>query len=273
MNKAVKIATGIGLVATPLLSAVYIAPADIDSYKQKTDQSFYDLYQNQDSAVAKGINPALKNYVNNIKTDNKLIIGDTICKPVVGFLQGEGIKAGTKTSVYIPDLGTYLLSVDETGKVTIDGIYVSKGKVVIREGKDAIALSSPVCAKSTTHQIGRFTPKSCDMYRRLAKEINFDVVTGKLIQRIVEQQTPSTCTLHTGKYSAYYNCSPQNKWSDTEVKAENVSVINIADLLKNKQEAIAEIRNTINNFKSIANNKKIVFRGNFFHRKRKKDEK
>jgi len=248
MNKAVKIAVGAGIVASPLLSAVYVAPADIDAYKKKTDQSFYDLYQNPDSAIAKGINPALKNYVNNVKTNNKIATGDTISKVVIGVVQGDAIKQGTKSSIYIPGLGTYLLSVDDTGKVTINGRYASDGKAVIREGKNAIQLSSPVCAKSTTHYIGKFAPKSCDAYRRIAKEINFNVITGQLVQRIVEQQTPSRCVLHTGKYSAYYSCSPQDRWSDTQVKAENNSVINISDLLKGKQEAIAEIRNQVKSF-------------------------
>ena len=269
MKKAVKIAIGAGMAVSPLLSAVYIAPADIDAYKRKTDQSFYDLYQNPNSAIAKGINPALRNYVNNIKTNNKIATGDTICKPVVGFLQGQGIKAGTKTSIYIPHLGTYLLSVDDTGKVTISGRYASKGKAVIREGENAIALSSPVCAKSTTHQIGKFKVTSCSAYRRIAKEIDFNVITGQLIQKVVEQQTPSTCTLHTGKYSAYYSCSPQNKWGDTQIKSENTSIINIFDLLAEKQEAIAEIRNQIASFPQKVQSKTLVFKGAFFVRHKK----
>jgi len=34
---------------------VYIVPPDIDRYKQKTDQVFYDMYQNPNSAIRKGI--------------------------------------------------------------------------------------------------------------------------------------------------------------------------------------------------------------------------
>jgi len=251
MKKTVTIAIGASIVATPLLATVYVAPADIDAYKRKTDQSFYDLYQNPNSAIAQGINPALKNYVNNIKTTNKFAVGDTINKVVVGVVQGNTIKKGTQTSVYIPELGTYLLSVDNTGNVTISGRYALDGKSVIREGKNAIPLSNPVCSKKTTHHIGKFAPVSCDAYRRTVKEINFNVITGQLVQRIVEQETPSKCTLHTGKYSAYYDCSPRrNDWNDIQVKNEKDSVINVANLLQGKQEAIAEIRKQIRSFRN-----------------------
>ena len=37
------------------LAEVYIVPPDIDRYKQKTDQVFYDMYQNPNSAIRRGI--------------------------------------------------------------------------------------------------------------------------------------------------------------------------------------------------------------------------
>ena len=260
MKKMVKIAVGTGVVASPLLATVYVAPADIDAYKQKTDQSFYDLYQNPNSAIAQGINPALKNYVNNIKTNNKIAVGDTINKVVIGVVQGDVIKRSTETSVYLPGLGTYLLSVDSTGKVSINGKYATNGKGIIREGKDAIPLSSPVCTKQTTHYFGEYiSAVSCDSYRRIAKEINFNIITGELMQRIATQETPSTCILHRGKYSAYYDCSPQqDKWSDTQIQREKDSIINISDLLQGKQEAIAEIRNQIRSFGNIPSTQSTV---------------
>jgi len=200
------------------------------------------------------------NYVNNIKTNNKIAVGDTINKVVIGVVQGDVIKRSTETSVYLPGLGTYLLSVDSTGKVSINGKYATNGKGIIREGKDAIPLSSPVCTKQTTHYFGEYiSAVSCDSYRRIAKEINFNIITGELMQRIATQETPSTCILHRGKYSAYYDCSPQqDKWSDTQIQREKDSIINISDLLQGKQEAIAEIRNQIRSFGNIPSTQSTV---------------
>ncbi len=63
---------GLGLVGVAL-AEVYVVDPSIDQYKQKTDQSFYDLYQNPQNIVARAIqrqNPSFP--FNSFSTDQRL---------------------------------------------------------------------------------------------------------------------------------------------------------------------------------------------------------
>jgi hypothetical protein len=231
----------VGILATSacsLMGAVYIAPPDIDSYKQKTDQNFYDMYQNPDSAIAKGANPILKKFTNNISTKNKMAYGSTITKTVQGAVQGTMIKAGTQTVYNIPGLGKYVFTVDPMGNVKIYGAYTTPNHTaVIREGINAQPVGGVWCSRSTSVSFGKGSATKCLTYRRNAIEKNFDLITGKYIQRVVTQQTNAIGSCYsTGKDSGRCNMRPNYRGFRT-VAVNNILTqsISVADILKHNQ--------------------------------------
>ena len=256
----------VGMAVTSY-SAVYIAPADIDSYKQKTDQSFYDLYQNPNSPIAKGVNPALKNFTNNISTKNKIAIGDTIIKVTQGVVQGEMIKNNTQTYANIPGLGRYLFKVDNYGNVLIYGKYATPDhKQVIKEGSYAKQVGIVRCIKRSVYRFSKYASASkCDEYERNAIEKNFNVLTGVYVQRLVEQKAPASCHCYsTGKYSGVCKCNPKTFNTTNTIKTMTQS-INIADVLKNKQFMVASLscleNQKIKNVENVYSKKILVFKG------------
>ena len=87
------------------LGEVYIVDPSIDQYKQKTDQAFYDLYQNTRNIVSKGIrkeNEGVVHKFDSVSTDQRL--ADTTLNMLPIFTD------------YIPDQeGTYIRGVKSGG--------------------------------------------------------------------------------------------------------------------------------------------------------------
>lgn len=223
--------------ATIAQGAVYIVPADIDQYKQKTDQTFYDMYQNPNSPIAKGANPALKALISNVKTGNKFAYGNTIGKVIQGSVQGTPIKVGTTARGYVQGIGTLTFQVDDQGNVKVYGPYTNSNHTeAIREGNNAIPISSTRCLKTQTYNFGKVSRTACTLYQREAVEEVFNAINGNFTQRKVLQNATQTCQPHrTGKYTGYITCNRRgfNTVNVLSVKNQN---INIANILKGKQK-------------------------------------
>lgn len=242
MNKKINAVTKAGLLATGACSvamgAVYIAPPDIDSYKQKTDQSFYDMYQNQDSAIAKGANPTLQNYTNNVSTGNKVAIGNTITKTVQGTLQGSMVKTGTSTTYNIPGLGRYQFVIDNMGNVKLYGANVTQDHTaVIKEGAKADGIGRVWCSRTQSVSFGKSSATKCVNYKRNAIEKDFDLITGKYVQREVTQETNGISHCYsTGKDSGYCRSHPNyNGFNSIATSKVFTQSVNVSDILKNNQ--------------------------------------
>lgn len=70
-------------IAGAALGEIYIVDPSIDQYKQKTDQVFYDTYQNTQSVIAKGIrrnNPSEAPVFSSVSTDQRLVSGSRLPK-------------------------------------------------------------------------------------------------------------------------------------------------------------------------------------------------
>ena len=227
--------------ATIAQGAVYIAPADIDTYKQKTDQNFYDMYQNPNSPIAKGANPTLKSLVNNVKTGNKIAYGNTIGKVIQGSVQGTPIKVGTTARGYITGIGTLTFQVDDKGNVKLYGPYTTSDHTkAIRENEQAVPISTK-CVKSHTWGFGKVSRTACILYERQAIEEIFDINNGSFIQRKVKQLAKQNCqSQRTGKYTGTVTCRRKPFETTQTYKITNQSV-NVADVLKGKQKLAINI--------------------------------
>jgi hypothetical protein len=148
------------------------------------------------------------------------------------------VKTGTRTSYYIPGLGSYLFAVDSMGNVKIYGAYTTPDHTaVIKEGIDAEQLGKVWCSKQTTVGFGKGSTKKCVEYSRNAIEREFDLVTGKYTQRTVTQKTNAINRCYsTGKDSGV--CKAQPNYAGFQTAAVNnifTQSISIADILKHNQ--------------------------------------
>ena len=84
-------------------AVVYIGDPSIDLYKQKTDQTFYDMYQNPESALGGQVqsNPQAKNFFDSIPTGNHIAEGKYLDRVRQGTLSGGQVPAGSQTWVKI----------------------------------------------------------------------------------------------------------------------------------------------------------------------------
>jgi len=97
-------------------AVVYIGDPSIDTYKQKTDQTFYDMYQNKESALGGQVqgNPQAKEFFNSIPTGNHIAEGKYLDRVKQGTLSGGQVPAGTQ--VWIKVFGRdYRLVATENG--------------------------------------------------------------------------------------------------------------------------------------------------------------
>jgi len=201
--------------AKAALGAIYIAPADIDTYKQKTDQSFYDLYQNPESVVKS--NPNMQGYTAAIETGQRLFEGQTIQSIAQASIMGSPIKGGTTARINLAGR-PYTIAVDDSGKVYMNGYKANKSQVRLN-GVDAKPVSSVTCVAN-----GKY---GCSQQSRTAQEIYFDASSGILTQANVNQLRNQSC----GKYG----CSPTSSWTTSNLLRMDRSPVDIHSILKNNE--------------------------------------
>lgn len=185
-----KIALGVALagigVAGTAQGAVYIAPPDVDQYKQKTDQSFYDLYQNPNSPM--NVNPQAKRYLNNFSTDQKALEGYVLPSLRGAFIQGAHIPRGEAT-VVIAGVPFYLRTGDN------GEIFVQRrgGPFRAKRGLSGFAEVSKPLGKPKCVSGGKF---GCTEKRLKQRDIYFNAVSGDYLVRDSELRQTRSC----GKY-------------------------------------------------------------------------
>lgn len=201
-----------------LMGTVYVVPADIDNYKAKTDQTFYDMYQNSNSVIANGVDPQLRSQLQNMDTSDKLATGSTINRVGQASVAGSPVKGGTTGGFTL--LGHhYNVAVNKQGDTTLNG-YCADGKSrIIIKGGNALNPSGTRCIAS-----GKY---GCSSYARTAEDAYFDLPTGTLSTSVVNQSRDYSC----GKYG----CHPTNNWHTTNVVRLDRQKVNILDILNNRE--------------------------------------
>lgn len=232
MKKVMQSVIVSGLVANSAFSAVFVVPEKVQNYKVQTDQTFYDLYQNQDSVIAGASDDTQRAKLNNMDTSSKIVTGSTINKVGVNMTEGSPIKGGTTGSLIIAGK-KYNISIDKKGNSTIVG-YGSDGKSrVILQGDMAVNKTRVYCTKSINVTFSNGFRSGCTQQGRDAQEIYFDLPTGTLSVSHVQQNRDYSC----GKYG----CSPTNNWHTTNVKKIDRISINSYDILSNKEIQLREV--------------------------------
>ena len=217
-NKAIASIVLSSVASMSLMGAVYVVPSDIDNYKAKTDQSFYDMYQNNDSVIANGVNSAIKGQLGNMDTSGKLATGSTINRVGQASVAGSPVKGGTTGGFTLYEK-RYNVTIDKQGNTTLSGYGADgKARVMIKDDK---ALSPRGKHCTATGKYG------CSTYARTANEVYFDLPTGTLSTSIVSQTRNYAC----GKYG----CNPTNNWHTTNVVKLDRQKVDILDILNNKE--------------------------------------
>ncbi len=120
-------------------SAVYIAPSDIDQYKQKTDQTFFDMYQNRNSAIGKSVNPNAKLFFASIGTGQRMAEGYTV--PVIKqpVSQGRTFLEGTQLRVTFAGKPLTIIYTSDGVRLKGTGIQVKGSSAIVQQkGKSYI---------------------------------------------------------------------------------------------------------------------------------------
>ncbi len=226
-GKGKKIALGVALagigVAGTAQGAVYIAPPDVDQYKQKTDQSFYDLYQNPNSPM--NVNPRAKRYLNNFSTDQKALEGYVLPSLRGGVIQGAHIPPGAKATVVIAGV-PFMVETDQNGKVRIRTRGLASGAQVKKATLQGFAEVSKKTGKTRCTSWGKY---GCTQQNFTKRDIYFNAVSGDYIVRDYEVKQNRACGKFGGKYAT---CKPWN--NEQFVKLINVQkgTIDLARVLK-----------------------------------------
>jgi len=91
--------TLIGLVGTAKKAeaVVYIGDPSLDVYKQKTDQTFYDVYQNPESALGGQVQSVEEaaDFFNSIPTSNRIAEGNYLNRVRQGTVEGGQLPEGS----------------------------------------------------------------------------------------------------------------------------------------------------------------------------------
>lgn len=206
-------------------SAVYVVPSDIDQYKQKTDQSFYDMYQNPNSALGKSVNPNAKPYTDTISTNQRIMEGYTVPFIKQPSAQGSSVIDGTTINASI--LGKPI-----TINYTKDGIQIS--------GSDVSVKGSVVEAyqhlRDGDYSGGKYGTTDFNRYMRKAL---FDASTG--IITVIDYRD------HYHRDCGKYGCTDYQK-TGSEFLSADQQAINLHALVKgNWQQDLASYASVYKN--------------------------
>jgi len=200
--------------------ATYIVPPDIDQYKQKTDQTYQDMYQNENSALGKTVRKAdtgkysQASRLRSIATPNAIVRNSTVLvKSTQANIQGVAVPEGTKLRIYIngrPFVVTY--RGDSVPVISGDRKYI-RGNVIAFDG----SYTKPIGGITCTHS-GKY---GCDTQERRVENDYLNVVTGEYTKVITKQRR--SCSNY-GKYG----CGSWNSWKDDGIISIQKQVVDLA---------------------------------------------
>ncbi|MBX6424119.1 hypothetical protein [Thermosulfurimonas sp. F29] len=209
------------------LAGVYIVPPDIDQYKQKTDQAFYDLYQNPNSAVAKGARridaptdpggTTLRNVVDAMPTDQRLLDGYTIPDVVQTTLDSAQAPAIGQSWTFRIGNYSYRVWVDQVGRVHISGPG-ARNDIVQLTGNLAIPASRSRCVASSKY--------GCVRFSRVASEVYYNPSTGVFTIALGDQTGTRSCSK--------YGCSPIRWQAVSNVRRVINDKVSLADAARGR---------------------------------------
>lgn len=118
------------VLATASYGAVYIVPPQISQYMQKTDQTFYDMYKNPNSALTQSVNPEMNSVANSFSTSQKIATGATVPQLLTANVQGTSVPNGSVANF---TLGGYPFTVQYTyfgPQISVSSPLQAKGTLV-----------------------------------------------------------------------------------------------------------------------------------------------
>ena len=196
-------------------SAVYVVPSDIDQYKQKTDQSFYDMYQNPNSALGKSVNPNAKPYTDTISTNQRIMEGYTVPFIKQPSAQGSSVIDGTTINASI--LGKPI-----TINYTKDGIQISGSDVSVKGS----VVEAYQALRDGDYSDGGGKYGITDFNRYMRKAL-FDASTGVIT--VIDYRD------HYHRDCGKYGCTDYQK-TGSEFLSADQQAINLHALVKGDQQ-------------------------------------
>ena len=202
----------LGILAGGAKAGVYIVPPDIDQYKQKTDQTFYDMYQNKNSVIGKSVNPNAKPFLDSVNTGQRMMEGYTVPKIKNISVQGTGITSGTTLNLVLAGKRFTVQYTDDGVKITpIDSGLRVKGALVQREE----------IGRTWCHTGGKY---GCTVQRAVATDYTFNVVDGVIDVSNVVKERSRSC----GKWG----CGGWSGFRDVQVISSKKDTVNLLALVK-----------------------------------------
>ncbi len=200
------------------MAGTYIVPTDIDQYKQKTDQVFFDTYKNPNSTHGK----LKKKLWNNSEVRKLQAIGTpnviTANNPLVkksadASAGGISVADGTRIELNINN-SKYSITYTSDG-VRIQKVYgkgVARGNIIAFEGDSAIQKGKTRCVSR-----GKY---GCTLRERTAVETYVNVISGEITQNVVKQRRNYNCSK--------YGCSATSNWYDVALVKSTQTGLDIA---------------------------------------------
>ena len=194
-----------------LSASVYIVPSDIDSFKQKTDQAFFDIYQNDESVIANGINDNLKAYTDSVDTNLKFAEGHTIGKAAQANIGGISLRGGTEGS-FVLHGNTYQITVSKEGNPSITGVGARNNDITLNglnpRGHSVVS-------------VGKYSI----IEQRYVDNVYFDLASATLTTTTNTERR----VVNTGKYNRSVGA-----WGNHNLVNISKSKIGVSDLLSNR---------------------------------------
>ncbi|GEM_PF-2192524 len=196
----------------------YIVPPDIDLYKAKTDQTFFDLYQNPKSVFSKSV---LGANFQAIATSGKLTNSTTILKVKQANTQGMAIMEGTSVDVTAGNIHVRL-SANREGELSITPL---SGEQVVGDWVIKTTYGSPWCSASSKY--------GCTTEKRLGNRELLNAVTGEYRAYSFEETRSRSCSK--------YGCGSYGDWKFAgNVKLVKQAIIDLKSAIV-KGEGGAEV--------------------------------
>jgi len=167
----------------------YIVPPDIDLYKAKTDQTFFDLYQNPKSVLSKSV---LGANFGAIATPGKLTNSTTILKVKQANTQGMAVMEGTAVDVTAGNIHVRLLA-NREGELSVIPL---SGERVVGDWVVKTTYGSPWCSASSKY--------GCTTEKRIGNRELLNAVTGEYRAYAFEESRSRGCSK--------YGCGSFGNW-------------------------------------------------------------
>jgi len=227
--RKVLMTAGVIVGLSPSFADTYIVPPDIDLYKAKTDQAFYDLYQNPKSVLSKSV---MGVDFGAIATPSKLSNSTNILKVKQANTQGMSIMEGTSVDISVGNIRVrlYANKKGELELVPLSGEQVTGDWVV------KTTYGKSWCASSSKY--------GCTTEKRLGNKELLNAVTGEYRVYSFEETRSRSCSK--------YGCSSFGNWKFAgNVKLVKHAVLDLKGIVKNGRGSFSALGDVSTYYKPI----------------------